>query len=91
MIRNWIKKIIREVMIENFPPCNITVFDSEKSNIKLRLKGGIFVNSNIKISKEFLKEEVLIEETIVEHKKGSFIEIGKEFLKEEALVEETIV
>jgi hypothetical protein len=69
MIRNWIKKIIREVMIENFPPCNITVVDSEKSNIKLKIKGGTFVDSNIKIGKEFFKAEVLMEETIIEKTK----------------------
>ncbi len=74
MIRKWIKKIIKEALMENFPRCDITIIDSEKSNIKLNIKGGTFVDSQIKISKEFSKEDVKIEGIYVIQNKGTFIE-----------------
>ncbi len=73
-IRKWIKKIIKETLIENFPSCNITITDSDKSDIKLILKGGTFINSSIKMDKEFMKKSIHVEECYVQQDEGPFIQ-----------------
>ncbi len=75
-IRNWFKKLIIEAVKESFPPCDITIIDSEKSNIKLKIEGGTFVDSEIKISKEFSREDVIIKGANVEQNQGIFIHHG---------------
>ena len=78
MIRKWLKNIIKETLLESFPACNITIIDSEKSNVKLQIKGGTFVDSEIKISKEFAKEKVKIGGSNITQNKGTFICHGED-------------
>ncbi len=72
-IKNWLKKIIKETILENFPSCNITIVDSEKSDIKLSLHGGTFVNSKIKFSKEMLHKFINISQCNISQDEGPFI------------------
>lgn len=70
MIRRWIKNIIKETMLENMSPCNITVIESEDSDIKLKINGGIFVDSKIHLSK---KDNLSIEGSEIRMNEGTFI------------------
>lgn len=76
MIRKWFKKLIGETIKENFPACHITIKASDKSNIKLKIKGGTFVGSHIKISRDFLAETVELSECYVEQGEEPFISHG---------------
>lgn len=74
MIRNWLKKIIKEVLLENFPACNITVIDSETSDLKMILKKGTFVNSHIKMY-GIDKKKVDVQHCFIQQDEGTFIDV----------------
>ena len=46
-IRNWLKKLIAEAILENFPKMEITVVNTKDSKNILYIKNGIFIESNI--------------------------------------------
>lgn len=72
MIRKWLKNIVREVLLESFPACNISVMDSDKSNIKLFIEGGNFVDSTIRMDKIDPKDSVSITHCRIENTNESF-------------------
>ena len=61
-IRNWLKKIIHESIVENFPPINITVIENDESQHTLKLENGIFNNSKIIMRKN---KNVSIEKSLI--------------------------
>jgi hypothetical protein len=50
-IRNWIKKVIAETLMENFPPCNIYISETANTENKIAIHGGTFRASTIRVSK----------------------------------------
>jgi hypothetical protein len=49
MIRNYLKKLIVEAILESFPPMHINIEDLQDSIKKLELKNCVFRDSKIRI------------------------------------------
>lgn len=49
MIRKWLKNIIKDTLIENFPPCNIVVEIPKETSCNLKIDNTNFNNSIIKV------------------------------------------
>lgn len=77
-IRNWIKNIIRETILENFPSMNITITDSNESNIKAKFEHTIFNDSQIIFSKELKGEMLDVSNCDINTKDKPFIDMEGE-------------